>query len=160
MVIFLSKSADLYSHSWSDLTIGLASKNYPKMTPQTLKSIHWFKSYIFYLFRGHGASKKWKIMFRRTLYGKGYGAWQFVGVFGRGQRFDRNSSSDPIVHHAYQLYTLWAETGNFTPQNFFSIKMPQNQFKYDLMHSPASYSLNRPHLALFSLKTLFKRLLN
>ena len=46
------------------------------------------------------------------------------------------------------------------PKIFFSLKMPQNQFKYDLMHSPASYSLNRPHLALFSLKTLSKRLLS
>ena len=35
------KSADVYS----DLTIGLALKNYPKMTPHMLKSVHWFKSY-------------------------------------------------------------------------------------------------------------------
>ena len=36
-----SMSADVYS----DLTIGLALKNYPKMTPHMLKSVHWFKSY-------------------------------------------------------------------------------------------------------------------
>ena len=75
----------------------MASKNYPKMTPQALKSVHLFKSYIFGLFRGHTASKKWKIKFRRSLYGQGDGAWQFFWVFGRGQRFDRNSDSDPIV---------------------------------------------------------------
>ena len=46
------------------------------------------------------------------------------------------------------------------PKNFFPLKMPQNQFTYGYMHSPASYSLNRPHLALFSLKTLSKRLLS
>ena len=38
---FSSMSADVYS----DLTIGLASKNYPKMTPHMLKSAHWFQSY-------------------------------------------------------------------------------------------------------------------
>ena len=46
MVRFLSKSADLYSHSWSNLTIGLALKNYPKMTLWMSKSIHWIKSYL------------------------------------------------------------------------------------------------------------------
>ena len=35
-VIFILKSADLYSHSWFDLTIGLALKIYPKMTLCTL----------------------------------------------------------------------------------------------------------------------------
>ena len=35
----------LYSHSWSDLTIGLASKNYPKMTLWMSKSIHWIQRY-------------------------------------------------------------------------------------------------------------------
>ena len=30
----------------SDLTIGLASKNYPKMTPHMLKSVHWFQSLV------------------------------------------------------------------------------------------------------------------
>ena len=39
-VIFILKSADLYSHSWFDLTIGLALKNYPKLTPHKLKSTH------------------------------------------------------------------------------------------------------------------------
>ena len=34
-------SADLYS----DLTIGLGMKNYPKLTPHMPQSIHWFKSY-------------------------------------------------------------------------------------------------------------------
>ena len=38
-------SADLYSHSWFDLTIGLALKNYPKMTLWMSKSVHWFKRY-------------------------------------------------------------------------------------------------------------------
>ena len=41
-----------------DATIELAFKNFPKMTPQMLKSVQWFKSYIFGLFRGHTASKK------------------------------------------------------------------------------------------------------
>ena len=36
-----SISADLYS----DLTIGLGMKNYPKMTPHMLQSAHWFQSY-------------------------------------------------------------------------------------------------------------------
>ena len=40
-----SMSADVYS----DLTIGLASKNYPKISPHMLKSVHWIKSYV-YLF--------------------------------------------------------------------------------------------------------------
>ena len=35
------KSADVYS----DLTIGLALKNYPKKTPHMLESIHLFQSY-------------------------------------------------------------------------------------------------------------------
>ena len=39
-------------------TIELASKNYPKKTPQMLKSVQWLKSYIFGLFRGRTASKK------------------------------------------------------------------------------------------------------
>ena len=34
-------SADLYN----DLTIVLATKNYPKKTPHILKSDHWFQSY-------------------------------------------------------------------------------------------------------------------
>ena len=34
-------SADVYS----DLTIGLTLKNYPKMTHHMLKSAHWFQSY-------------------------------------------------------------------------------------------------------------------
>ena len=34
-------SADLYS----DLTIGLGMKNYPKMTPHMLQSAQWFQSY-------------------------------------------------------------------------------------------------------------------
>ena len=34
-------SADLYS----DLTIGLGFKNYPKLTPQMSKSIQWVQSY-------------------------------------------------------------------------------------------------------------------
>ena len=46
------------------------------------------------------------------------------------------------------------------PKNIFSLKIPQNPFLYGHLHSPASYSLNRPHLALFSLKTLSKRLLS
>ena len=36
-----SMSADLYS----DLTIGLGMKNYPKMTPHMPHSAHWFQSY-------------------------------------------------------------------------------------------------------------------
>ena len=44
-VIFILKSADLYSHSWFDLTIKLALKNYPKMTLWMSKSIHWIKRY-------------------------------------------------------------------------------------------------------------------
>ena len=44
-VIFILKSADLYIHSWFDLTIGLALKNYPKMTHWMSKSVHWFKRY-------------------------------------------------------------------------------------------------------------------
>ena len=39
-VMFILKSADLYSHSWFDPTIGLALKNYPKLTPHKLKSTH------------------------------------------------------------------------------------------------------------------------
>ena len=34
-------SADVYS----DLTIGLGMKNYSKLTPPILESIHWIKSY-------------------------------------------------------------------------------------------------------------------
>ena len=34
-------SADVYS----DLTIGLALKNYPKMSPHMLKLIHWIQSH-------------------------------------------------------------------------------------------------------------------
>ena len=41
MEIFSSISADVYS----DLIIGLASKNYQKMTLKFPKSIHWFKRY-------------------------------------------------------------------------------------------------------------------
>ena len=41
MEMSFSVSADVYS----DITIGLALKNYPKMTPDTLKSIHWIRSY-------------------------------------------------------------------------------------------------------------------
>ena len=44
-VIFILKSADLYSHSWFDLTFGMALKNYPKMTLWTSKSAHWIKRY-------------------------------------------------------------------------------------------------------------------
>ena len=44
-VIFVSMSADLYSHCWADLTIGLALKNYPKMTLWMSKSIHWIQRY-------------------------------------------------------------------------------------------------------------------
>ena len=40
-----------------DVTIELASKNYPKMTPQMLKSVQMFKRYSFGLFIGHTASK-------------------------------------------------------------------------------------------------------
>ena len=36
-----SISADVYS----DLSIGLALKHYPKMTPDTLKSVHWIRTY-------------------------------------------------------------------------------------------------------------------
>ena len=36
-----SMSADMYS----DLTIELALKNYPKMTPDTLKSVNWIRYY-------------------------------------------------------------------------------------------------------------------
>ena len=41
MEISFFMSADVYS----DLTIGVALKNYPKMTPDTLKSIHWIRRY-------------------------------------------------------------------------------------------------------------------
>ena len=34
-------SADVYT----DLTIGLGMKNYPKLTPHMLKSLHWLPSY-------------------------------------------------------------------------------------------------------------------
>ena len=44
-VIFVLKSADLYSHSWFDLTIGLALKNYPKMTLWVSKSVQWIQRY-------------------------------------------------------------------------------------------------------------------
>ena len=81
-----------------DVTIELALKNYPKKTPQMLKSVQWFKSYIFGLFRGHTASKKWKIKFRRSLYGQGDGAWQFSGLSGEGERMSRNSDLDHIVY--------------------------------------------------------------
>ena len=37
-VKFISKSAVLYSHSWSDLNIRFAMKNYPKMTPHMSKT--------------------------------------------------------------------------------------------------------------------------
>ena len=39
-------SADLYS----DLTNQLSSKNYPKMTPHMLKSIHSVQSYGYFIF--------------------------------------------------------------------------------------------------------------
>ena len=38
---FFMAAADVHS----ELTIGLASKNYPKIIPDTLKSIHWIRSY-------------------------------------------------------------------------------------------------------------------
>ena len=38
---FFMAAADVHS----ELTIGLALKNYPKMIPNTLKSIHWIRSY-------------------------------------------------------------------------------------------------------------------
>ena len=38
---FFMAAADVHS----EFTIGLASKNYPKMIPNTLKSIHWIRSY-------------------------------------------------------------------------------------------------------------------
>ena len=41
MVILFLMSADLYIY----LTIGLGFKNYPKLTPHMLKSIHWVLSY-------------------------------------------------------------------------------------------------------------------
>ena len=41
MEISFFMSADVYS----DHTIGVTLKNYPKMTPDTLKSIHWIRSY-------------------------------------------------------------------------------------------------------------------
>ena len=41
-----SMSADLYS----DLTIGLGMKNYPKMTPHKPYSMHWFPSYMKVIF--------------------------------------------------------------------------------------------------------------
>ena len=44
-VIMILKSADLYSHSWFDIPIGLALKNYPKMTFRLPKSLHWIVSY-------------------------------------------------------------------------------------------------------------------
>ena len=44
-VIFILKSADLYSHSWLCFMAGLALKNYPKMTLWMSKSIHWIKRY-------------------------------------------------------------------------------------------------------------------
>ena len=81
------------------VSIELALKNYPKKTPQMLKSVQWFKSYIFGLFRGHTASKKWKIKFRRTVYGQGDGAWQFSGISGQGELMSRNSDFAPIVSH-------------------------------------------------------------
>ena len=40
MYLFMA-AADVHS----ELTIGLASKNYPKIIPDTLKSIHWIRSY-------------------------------------------------------------------------------------------------------------------
>ena len=83
--------------SFGLLEIDWDLKNYPKMTPQMLKSVQWFKSYIFGLFRGHTASKKWKIKFRRTLYGQGDGAWQFSGISGQGELMSRNSDFAPIV---------------------------------------------------------------
>ena len=85
------------------VSIELASKNYPKMTPQMLKSVQWFKSYIFGLFRGHTASKKWKIKFRRSLYGQGDGAWQFSGISGKGGWMSRNSDLDHIVSKEYDV---------------------------------------------------------
>ena len=39
-------SADLYS----DLTIGLGMKNYPKMTPHMPQSANWFQSYTHFFF--------------------------------------------------------------------------------------------------------------
>ena len=44
-VLFILKSADLYSCSWFDLTFGFALKNYPKMTLWMSKSVHWIKRY-------------------------------------------------------------------------------------------------------------------
>ena len=41
----IERSSSISVDVYSDLTIGLALKNYPKMTPHMLKSVHWFKSY-------------------------------------------------------------------------------------------------------------------
>ena len=45
-------SPDLYS----DLTIGLGMKNYPKMTPHMLESAHWFQSYELFFQKGFSQS--------------------------------------------------------------------------------------------------------
>ena len=41
MEMSFSMSADVYS----DITIGLALKNYLERTPHMLESVHWFQSY-------------------------------------------------------------------------------------------------------------------
>ena len=50
MVILFFMSADLYCY----LTIGLGFKNYPKFTPQMLKSIHWVQTYGHFIFHVNG----------------------------------------------------------------------------------------------------------
>ena len=41
----MGKSSSMSADVYTDLTIGLGMKNYPKLTPHMLKSLHWLPSY-------------------------------------------------------------------------------------------------------------------
>ena len=41
----MGKSSSMSADVYTDLTNGLGMKNYPKLTPHMLKSLHWLPSY-------------------------------------------------------------------------------------------------------------------
>ena len=80
-VKFIFKSAVLYSHSWSDLNIGLAMKNYPKMTPHMSKSHLSDHAYIKIQLPNHTKPNQmsWKMLYEiRYLIWSNFYYWHFL----------------------------------------------------------------------------------
>ena len=67
-----------------DITIELASKNYSKMTPQMLKSVQWFKSYIFGLLEAIQPQKSEKLISGELCMIKGMKLDNFHAFLGGG----------------------------------------------------------------------------